>query len=103
MNTNTMLLADVFESFRRTSLEKYKLDPAHFVTAPSLSWSACLKMTKVQLELITDPNMSMFIDMALYGGISSILSPYAKANQPQLPDYNPKLPPNSLLYIDCNW
>ena len=86
MNTDVMLLGDVFESFRCTTLVKYNLDPAHFVTAPSLSWSACLKMTKVQLELITDPNMSMFIDMALYGGISSILSPHAKANPPNLPD-----------------
>ena len=38
MNTDVMILADVFESFRKTSLEKYKLDPAHFMTAPSLSW-----------------------------------------------------------------
>ena len=38
MNTDVMLLADVFESFRKTSLEKYKLDPAHFLTAPRMSW-----------------------------------------------------------------
>ena len=44
----------------------------------------------------------MFIDIALYSGISSILSPYAKANQPNLPGYNPNLPRNSLLNIDCN-
>ena len=64
-----MLLADVFETFRKSTLDKYKLDPAHFMTAPTLSWSACLKLTKVKLELITDPDMSMFIDMSLIGGL----------------------------------
>ena len=37
MNVDVMLLADVFQSFRKTCLEKYKLDPAHYTTAPSLS------------------------------------------------------------------
>merc|ERR1711892_677279 len=99
MNTDVMLLSDVFESFRSTTLDKYKLDPSHFMTVPSLSWSACLKKTKVKLELLTDPDMSMFIDKSLIGGISAILSPYAKLNYPQYPDYNPKLPLNSLLYV----
>ena len=46
--------------------------------------------------------MSMFIDKSLIGGISAILSPYAKAKNPQYSDYNPNLPLNSLLYVDCN-
>ena len=62
MNTDVMLLADVFEGFKTQCMKKYKLDPAHIMTAPSLSWFACLKLTKVKLELITDPDMSMFID-----------------------------------------
>ena len=44
-----MLLADVFEGFRAQCLKKYKLDPAHFMTVPSLSWLACLKLTKVKI------------------------------------------------------
>ena len=43
------------------------MDPAHFTTAPSLSWSAFLKLTKVKLELMIDPDMSMFIDKSLIG------------------------------------
>ena len=57
MATDVMLLADVFESFRVTALSKYELDPAHYLTAPSLSWAACLKMTGVEIELITDIDM----------------------------------------------
>ena len=53
-----MLLADVFETFRKSTMDNYKLDPAHFMTAPSISWAACLKLTKVKLELLTDIDMS---------------------------------------------
>ena len=88
LGTDVVLLADVFETFRRTIMKQYKLDPAHFITAPGLSWVACLKMTQVQLELLTDPDMSMFIDMTLIGGVSAVLDPYAKANPAQCPDYN---------------
>ena len=86
MDTDVMLLADGFESFRNTAMENYKLDPAHFMTPPSLSWSACLKKTKVILELLTDPEVSMFIDMSLLGEKSAVLYPYARANNPQCPD-----------------
>ena len=75
METDVVLLADVFETFRRSIMKKYKLDPAHFITAPGLSWVACLRMTKVKLELLTDPDMSIFIDMTMLGGFSAVLNP----------------------------
>ena len=80
MNTDVMLLADVFESFRETAIKTYKLDPAHFLTAPSLSWAACLRETKVKLELMTDPDMNMFIDRSLIGGMSGVFIPITRAN-----------------------
>ena len=58
-------------------MSKYQLDPAHFMSAPGLSWAACLKMTKVELELMTYIEMSMFIDKGLLGGVSAILQPHA--------------------------
>lgn len=58
---NILLLADVFESFRSTCLEHYKLDPAQYITAASLSWDAMLKYTGVKLELLTDIDQLMFI------------------------------------------
>ena len=69
LETDVMLLADVFETFRRSIMKKYKLDPAHFLTAPGLSWVACLKMTRVQLELFTDPDISIFINISIIGGV----------------------------------
>ena len=80
LGTDVALLSDVFESFRGFSLKHYRLDPAHFLTAPSLSWSACLKYTNIQLEIPSDPTMCMFFDKGLIGGISFISNLYARAN-----------------------
>ena len=78
MQTDVLLLTDVFEKFREKEHSTYGLDPAHYLTAPSLTWSAGLKYTKVTLELITDLDMSMFIDQAMIGGISVVLHPDAR-------------------------
>ena len=43
VESNTLLLADVFENFRNKSIEIYELDPAHFFSAPGLAWQACFK------------------------------------------------------------
>ena len=57
IQSDTALLADVFKNFRDKCIEKYELDPAHFLTAPGLAWNACLKKTEVELELLTDNNI----------------------------------------------
>ena len=54
LKTDVVLLANVYEAFRETSLEHYKLDPAHFSTSPGLAWKACLKCTGYRLKLLTD-------------------------------------------------
>ena len=54
VQSDTLLLSDVFEAFHKTCIKEYELDPIYFVSAPGLSWEACLKITKVKLELLTD-------------------------------------------------
>ena len=54
VQSDTLLLADVFENFRNKCLEVYKLDPAHFLSLLGLTWQACLKKTNIELELLTD-------------------------------------------------
>ena len=45
VQSDTLLLADVFENFRDKCIEIYELDPAHFLSAPGLAWQASLKKT----------------------------------------------------------
>ena len=54
LGSDVLLLADVFESFRKGCLQYYKLGPCHYFTSPGLSWDAMLKMTNIKLELMTD-------------------------------------------------
>ena len=67
--SDILLLADVFENFRKTCLKYYKLDPCHYFTSPGLSWDAMLKMTDIKLELMTDIDMFQFIEKGMRGGI----------------------------------
>ena len=100
--TDTLLLADVFDNFREFCFDHYGLDCLHFQTLPSLSWQACLKMTKVRLELLTDPTMYNFCEEMLRGGISTINRKHAKANNPHIDDYNPDEKNSYILYLDAN-
>ena len=70
LKTDVILLANVFEAFRDTCLEHYKLDAAHFYTSPGLAWKACLKKTGVKLKLLTDPDMLLMFEHGIRGGIT---------------------------------
>ena len=70
VQTDTLLLAEVFEKFRDKCIKIYQLDSAYFLSAPGLAWQACLKKTKIQLELLTDINMLLMIEKEIRGGIS---------------------------------
>ena len=62
LESDILLLSDVFENFRITCLQYYKLDPCHYVTSPALQWDAMLKMTGIQLELMTDVDQFQFTE-----------------------------------------
>ena len=69
VQSDTLLLADVYENFRSLCFDKYELDPVYFVSAPGLAWQACLKNTGVKLELLTDYDMTLMIERGIRGGI----------------------------------
>ena len=102
LKSDVLLLADVFENFRRTCRQYYKLDPCHYFTSPGFSWDAMLKMTDIKLELMTDINMFQFIEKGLRGGTSHIVNRYGKANNKYMKTYNEKAPSKYLMYLDVN-
>ncbi|CAB4024062.1 Gastrula zinc finger, partial [Paramuricea clavata] len=102
LKSDVLLLADVFENFRNVCLKAYNLDPCHFYTSPGLAWQACLKMTEVELQLLTDPDMYLFIEEGLRGGISMISNRFSKANNPYVPDYDPHQDSSYVTYLDAN-
>ena len=103
MDTDVVLLTDIFKDFREFSLKNYGLDPAHFSTAPALSWSEAMKLTKVELELPDDPNITLFVDRGLAGGIYMISNQFAKANNPALGEkFDPQEKQSFIMLVDCN-
>ena len=85
------------------SLDCYRLDPLHYYSSPGLSFDACLKMTGVTLELMTDPEQYLFIEKGMRGGVSTISHRFAKANNPYLADgYNSSEDTSYIMYYDCN-
>ena len=97
-----VLLADVFENFRKTCLKHYKLDPCHYYTAPGLAWDACLKETKQNLELLKDYDMLMMFERGLRGGITHISKRYASANNKYMKDFDETKPSTFIQYLDAN-
>ena len=79
--SDMLLLTNVFENFRKTCMQYYKLDPCHYFTSPGLSWDAMLKMTNIKLELMTDIDMFQFIEKGMRGGVSYIANRYGNANK----------------------
>ena len=102
VQSDTTQLADAFEQFRNVCLEVYKLDPADFCTTPGLALEACLKLTRVELELLTDIDMVLMFENGMRGGTSQAIQRYASANNKYMPNYNSKVKSTYLMHVDAN-
>ena len=69
LKSDTLLLADVFENFRKMCLKIHQSDPVKFLSSPGLAWQAALKKTKVKLELLTDIDMLLMVKKGIREGI----------------------------------
>ena len=93
LKCNVLLLAYVLEKFRSNTLKNYGLCPSHYFSAPGLCWDAMLKITKIKLELITDPDLYIFFGKGTRGGIS---------NKKYLKSYDRKQESKYIIYLDAN-
>ena len=102
VQSDTLLLADVFNNFRDMCIKEYELDPAHFLSLPGLAWQACLKKTNIELELLTDYDMLLIVEEGIRGGICHSIHRYAKANHKYMKNYNNNEESSYIQYLDAN-
>ena len=86
---DTLLLVDVFENFRNVCLNVYLFDPA------------CLKKTRMKLELLTGINMLLIVEEWIRGGICQAIHKYDKANNKYMKNYNKNIISSFLMYLDA--
>ena len=94
LKCDVLFLADMVEKFRNNSLKNYGLCRSH--------WDAILKMTKIELEFIPDPDVYIFIKKCTRGEISYISNRYSKANNKYFKSYDPKQESKHIIYLDAN-
>ena len=102
VQSDTLLLADVFNNFRDMCIKESELDPAHFLSLPGLAWQACLKKTNIELELSTDYDMLLMVEEGIRGGICHSIHRYAKANNKYMKKYNNNEESSYIQYLDAN-
>ena len=73
-----------------------------YFSYPRLLWDAMLKMTKVELEKISNADIHLFIEKGMREGICSVSKRYSKANNEFCPDYDETKPTVYIKYFDIN-
>lgn len=103
MRNDTYLLACVFEQFISMIVDKFGLDPCHYLTLPSLGLDAMLKFTNAKIELFQEDKHDMYLQLEdRVGGIATAGGLYyAKANNKYLHDYDESKPSSYILNFDA--
>ena len=82
-------------------MQDYGLDPKHYITLPSYSFDCMLRFTSVQLDLICEPDMALFVESSIRSGVSIVTSRLATANNPSVDAYDVTKPTSYVNYFDA--
>ncbi|GFS98101.1 c2H2-type domain-containing protein [Trichonephila clavipes] len=99
--TDVILLAEVFNNFRKLSLKNYELDPIHYISLSDLTFDAGLKFCKIELQLLSEVNDYLFFESNMRGGICLVGKRFAQANNPYIPAYDSSREHSYILALDC--
>ena len=102
VQSDTLLLEDIFENFRNECTEIYELDPTHFLSAPGLEWQACLKKTEVKLELLTNVDILLIVEKGIRRGICHAIHRYAEANNKYMKKHQQNKESSYIQYSDAS-
>lgn len=89
---DTILLAEIFQKFRKDMLVFSGLDPANYISLPSFSFDMMLKLTKCNIDLPNDIDMIHFFESGIRGGVSFINTRHLEITKPS----------EEIFYIDAN-
>ena len=81
---DVLLLADVFEKFRYSSLKNDALRLSNYLITTALGWDAMLSMTKVEFEVVSDADICLFFEKGMRDGVSYVSKKSSKVNNKDL-------------------
>ena len=80
LKTDICHLSHVLQKFSNFVYKTYNLDPRHSYTLPGFSWQSMLKMTKIELELISDSDIYLYLMDCIRGAICVVNKKHVIAN-----------------------
>ena len=102
VQSDTILLADVFNNFGSICLEIYGFDPAYCLAVPGLAWQAALRKIKVKLGVLIDIDILLMVEKGIRGETRHAIHRYVQANNKYMEDYNKYRKSSLLNYWDIN-
>ena len=97
---DTLLLADVWATYREECLVDFGLEPTMFIGGPSFTFAAALKMTGIKLPLLQNSDIYNLYERGIRGGITVINKRRSVANNPYV-GYDHTKPQVHIIYLDC--
>lgn len=85
-SSDTILLAEVFESFCHIAIKTFHIDLVFLITSSHLTWNAGLRLTKIELQFLNTVDDYLWIENQISSGICMLGTRYTVAYNPHIPE-----------------